>query len=56
MTEHCSAFARRTFAGWGDRIFVATSEEYCVMLWAFGGASTIEAAGYVPLPEEGELA
>ena len=28
-----------------------TSDEDLVILWAFGGASTIEAAGYVPLPD-----
>ena len=28
-----------------------TSDEDLVILWAFGGASSIEAAGYVPLPD-----
>ena len=36
--------------------FTAISDEDCVMLWAFGGAATIEAAGYVSVPEKGELA
>jgi pimeloyl-ACP methyl ester carboxylesterase/quercetin dioxygenase-like cupin family protein len=29
-----------------------TSEEDLVILWAFGGAASIEQAGYVPLPDE----
>ena len=31
-----------------------TSEEDLVILWAFGGAASIEQAGYVPLPDQRE--
>lgn len=31
----------------------ATSDEDLVILWAFGGASNLEGAGYVAVPEEG---
>ena len=34
------------------RITGTSSEEDLVILWAFGGAASIEQAGYVPLPDE----
>ena len=36
------------------RITGASEDEDCVILWAFGGASSIEQAGYVPLPDDEE--
>ena len=36
------------------RITGTSKDEDCVILWAFGGAATIEQAGYVPLPDEEE--
>src|SRR5581483_6655514 len=33
------------------RITVTSDDEELVILWAFGGAATIEDAGYVPLPD-----
>jgi hypothetical protein len=29
----------------------ATSDEDLVILWAFGGAASMETAGYVPAPD-----
>jgi 3-oxoadipate enol-lactonase len=36
------------------RITGASEDEDCVILWAFGGAASIEQAGYVPLPDDEE--
>lgn len=36
------------------RITGTSKDEDCVILWAFGGAATIEQAGYVPLPDDEE--
>jgi hypothetical protein len=36
------------------RITGTSQDEDCVILWAFGGAATIEQAGYVPLPDDEE--
>ena len=31
--------------------FTGTSDEDAIMIWAFGGAASVEAAGYIPVPE-----
>jgi quercetin dioxygenase-like cupin family protein len=36
-------------AGTPHRITGTSEDEDCVILWAFGGAASIEEAGYVPL-------
>jgi uncharacterized RmlC-like cupin family protein len=36
------------------RITGTSQDEDCVILWAFGGAGSIEQAGYVPLPDDEE--
>ena len=62
--RHAEVGDRRLDLGPGDICFIprrtphritGTSEdEDCVILWAFGGAATIEQAGYVPLPDDEE--
>ena len=36
------------------RIMGTSQDEDLVILWAFGGAASIEQAGYVPLPDDEE--